>query len=204
MLANTELELESTRGNHPETLGELFLTFNVMALQGFGGLLAVAQRLLCEEKGWITKAHYIELLSIGQIVPGPPVVNVALMIGNRFFGWRGAAVALAGLLAVPMAIVLALTVVYAEFATLPAVAGALRGMGAASAGLIVGTALKLVQQLRRSPLGGPACLALGTATFVLVALVRLPLVWALLALGVAALTYATHRLRRDDAEGSRS
>ena len=41
--------------------------------------------------------------------PGPNVVNLALMFGDRFFGWRGAFAARGGMLVVPLFIVLALT-----------------------------------------------------------------------------------------------
>lgn len=136
-----------------------------------------------------------QTLAIRQVLPGPNVCNVALMVGDRFFGWRGAFAALAGMMAVPLAIVLALTALYAQFAALPAVAGALKGMGAVAAGMIVGTALRLAPALRANALGRPACLAFGAAVFVLVALLRAPLVWVLLVLGALACAVAAWRLR---------
>lgn len=178
----------------PGSPRELFVAFTLLALQGFGGVVVVAQRVLCEDKRWLTRAEFVELLSVGQVVPGPNVCNVALMLGDRFFGWRGAAAALGGLLTVPFAIVLALVTVYASFAASPAIAGALRGMGAVSAGLIAGTALKLAQSLRASPLGVPACLGLGAAAFVLVGVLRIPLGWALLVVGPTACGLAWRRV----------
>jgi len=166
----------------------------LLGLQGFGGVVVVAQRVLCEDRRWLTRGEFVELLSVGQVVPGPNVCNVALMLGDRFFGWRGAAAALAGLLGVPFALVLALAAAYAHWASLPAVAGALRGMGLVSAGLIVGTALKLSAALRGSPLGVPASLVLGSAAFVLVAFLRLPLAWVLLGVGSVAWALAWGRL----------
>jgi chromate transporter len=183
-------DLPATAGveglRRPGSPRELFVAFTLLALQGFGGVIVVAQRVLCEEKRWLKRAEFVEMLSIGQVVPGPNVCNIALMLGDRFFGWRGAAAALAGLLTVPFGIVLALVAVYARWAASPAVAGALSGMGAVSAGLIAGTALKLAQSLRLNPLGVPLCGALGTAAFVLVGVVRLPLGWTLLAVGPLA------------------
>src|SRR5215831_4935158 len=141
----------------PTSLTELFTAFTALALQGFGGVLAVAQRVLCEDRRWLTREDFVEILAVGQVLPGPNVVNVALMIGDRFFGWRGALVALAGMLSVPLVLVLALAALYAESAQNAAVAGALRGMGAVAAGMIVGTALKLMPVLRGNPMGKPAC-----------------------------------------------
>src|ERR1700737_5161948 len=72
----------------PGSPRELFVACTLLALQGFGGVIVVAQRVLCEEKRWLTRAEFVEMLSIGQVVPGPNICNVALMLGDRFFGWR--------------------------------------------------------------------------------------------------------------------
>ena len=70
----------------PASTGDLFITFNRLALQGFGGVLAVAQRELVERKRWLTREQFVEMLSLSQVLPGPNVVNLALMLGDRFFG----------------------------------------------------------------------------------------------------------------------
>jgi chromate transporter len=178
---------------------ELFVVFTLLALQGFGGVLAVAQRVLCEQKRWLTKEQFVEILAFGQVLPGPNVCNVALMVGDRFFGWRGAFAALAGMMAVPLVIVLAITAAYSQYASNPVVAGALKGMGAVAAGLIVGTALKLMSALRANPMGIPACAVLLVSAFVAVAILRWPLVWILLGLGTLACLLAWRRLRADTA-----
>ena len=179
----------------PSSKKELFVAFTLLALQGFGGVLAVAQRVLCEQRRWLTREQFVEILAVAQILPGPNVCNVALMIGDRFYGWRGAFAALAGMMAVPLLIVLVLTALYAQFSMIPAVSGALRGMGAVSAGLIAGTGLKLVGALRANPMQAPVSGAFLVAAFAAVALLRWPLVWVILALGVAACGYAWMRLK---------
>jgi chromate transporter len=179
----------------PASTRELFVTFTLLALQGFGGVLAVAQRVLCDQKRWLSKEQFVEILAFGQVLPGPNVCNVALMVGDRFFGWRGAFAALAGMMAVPLVIVLVVTAVYAQYALHPAVAGALKGMGAVSAGLIAGTAMKLASALRLNPMGTPICAALVVVAFGFVAILRWSLVWVLLALGAVACAYAWNRLR---------
>jgi chromate transporter len=179
----------------PASPADLFVSFTLLSLQGFGGVLAVAQRVLCEDKRWVTKDDFLELLAVGQVLPGPNVCNIALMVGDRFFGWRGAFAALGGMMAVPLVIVMTLAVLYVEFAANPFVASALRGMGAVAAGLIIGTALKLAPALRKNPMGVPICAAFGAATFVLVALLRYPLVWVLLGVGSVACAVAWSRVR---------
>lgn len=178
----------------PASNKDLFVTFTRMALQGFGGVLPIAQRVLCEQKRWLSKEQFVEILALGQVLPGPNVCNVALMVGDRFFGWRGAFSALAGMMAVPLVIVLIITALYAEFASNPMVAGALKGMGAVSAGLIIGSALKLIPTLQRNPMGLPVCALIAIITFGLVALLRWPLVWVLLGLGVVTCCYAAIKI----------
>ena len=178
----------------PASNKDLFVTFTRMALQGFGGVLPIAQRVLCEQKRWLSKEQFVEILALGQVLPGPNVCNVALMVGDRFFGWRGAFSALAGMMTVPLVIVLIITALYAEFASNPMVAGALKGMGAVSAGLIIGSALKLIPTLQRNPMGLPVCALIAIITFGLVALLRWPLVWVLLGLGVVTCCYAAIKI----------
>jgi chromate transporter len=178
----------------PRSLGDLFVSFTLLALQGFGGVLAVVQRELVEKKRWMTREEFVEEWAVAQIMPGPNVVNLSLMIGARYFGLRGALAALAGMLTVPLLVVLALALVYAEFAGNPQVAGALRGMGAVAAGLVTATGLKLIAALGRNPLGLPLCGLLGVLAFIAIAWLKLPLLWVLLGLGGAACALAYRKL----------
>ena len=179
----------------PASVADLFFTFNRLALQGFGGVLAVAQRELVERKRWLSAGQFVETLSVGQVLPGPNIVNVSLMIGDRFFGLRGAFAALAGMLLVPSIVVLALTALYGQFADQPMVSGALRGMGAVAAGLIIATGIRLLNTLKASALGLPLCLAFAALTTLFIAVLRWPLVWVVLGLGSVAVGLAWQRLR---------
>ena len=180
----------------PASLRELYFAFNRLSLQGFGGVLPVAQRELVERLRWLSKDDFVEMLAVSQVLPGPNVVNLSLMFGDRAFGWRGALAALGGMLLVPMLIVLALTALYVRFDANPMVTGALRGMGAVAAGLVISTGLKLLGTLRRNVVGLPVCLGIGALTLLATAWLRLPLAWVLLALGVLAIGVAWARLGR--------
>jgi len=179
----------------PKSLTDLFVSFTLLALQGFGGVLAIVQRELVEKKRWMTREEFIEDWAVAQIMPGPNVVNLSLMVGGRYFGLKGAMVALAGMLTVPLVLVLLLAVVYAQFAGHPGVAGALRGMGAVAAGLIAATGLKLFGALQKNVLGMRLCVGLGVLCFVAIALLRIPLAYVLLTLGVSACVLAYRRLK---------
>jgi len=170
----------------PRDCADLFWSFTWLALQGFGGVLAVVQRELVEKKRWMTNDEFVEDWAVAQIMPGPNVVNLSIMIGERYFGWRGAVAALAGMLTFPLILVLLLAVVYAQFASQPAVAGALRGMGAVAAGLIAGMGLKLSSTLRKHPLGLAVCVGLVALTVIAMAVLRWPLFWTLPSVGLLA------------------
>lgn len=185
----------------PASLGALFWAFTWLALQGFGGVLAVVQRELVEKKQWLTREEFIEDWAVAQILPGPNVVNLSLMIGDRYFGLRGALVALAGMLLFPLLLVLLVAVAFAGVADLPAAQGALRGMGAVAAGLIAATGLKLIDALRLNVMGLPVCWSLAAVTFVAIALWRVPLVWVLLGVGGLACAWAYRQLGRRPTPG---
>ena len=175
--------LDDPKRPRPESLTDLFVSFTVLALQGFGGVLAIVQRELVEKKRWLTRDEFIEEWAVAQVMPGPNVINLGIMLGGRYFGIKGALVALAGLLTAPLFIVLILAIFYAHFSSHPAVAGALRGMGAVAAGLIVATGLKLIGSLKKNAIGLPLCTALGVLCFVAIALLRWPLIYVLAGLG---------------------
>jgi len=178
----------------PASTGELFRAFNRMAMQGFGGVLPVAQRELVERERWMTREQFVETLSVAQVLPGPNIINMGLMIGDRFFGWRGVVAATGGMLLLPLLIVLVLAALYSHLASVPVVAGALRGMGAVAAGLIISTACKLAPTLKQSPLGPWPALGFAGLTLLAVGVLRWPLVWVVLGLGSLSMALAWWRL----------
>jgi chromate transporter len=179
----------------PGSPAELFRVFNALALQGFGGVLPVAQRALVEQHRWLTREQFLELLAVAQVLPGPNVVNLALIFGDRCFGWRGAVAAMGGVLLVPLLLVLLLAWLAQRGQSLPWMTGALRGMGIVAAGLVLATAVKLATGLRRNAMGWPICALWVALTAVGVGLLRWPLVWVVLGLGAGSMAMAWWRLR---------
>nr|WP_314630149.1 chromate transporter [uncultured Janthinobacterium sp.] len=167
----------------PASLADLFFSFTWLALQGFGGVLAVIQREMVERKRWLTQEEFLEDWAVAQIMPGPNVVNLSLMVGGRYFGLKGALTALAGMLAAPLVIVLVLGVLYTRFGDNPQMAGALRGMAAVSAGMIAATGVKLASALGKHPLPLWLTLPITVLGVLMVAVLRWPLLYILLGLG---------------------
>jgi len=169
--------------NAPRNKTDLFVSFTLLALQGFGGVLAVVQRELVEKKRWLTPQEFMDDWAVAQTLPGPNVVNLSLMIGGRHFGLGGALSALAGILLFPTLLALLLAATLAGVADSAWAQGMLRGMGAVSAGLIFATGIKLASALRTNPMGRNACLVLALLPFVGVGVLRWPLMVVLLGAG---------------------
>ena len=182
----------------PHSLTELFWAFTALALQGFGGVVAIAQRELVDKKRWLTPAEFVEDWAVAQVLPGPNVVNLSLMIGDRYFGVRGGMVALAGMLSFPLVIVLILAALFAGVSDSAVVQGALRGMGAVAAGMIAATGLRLFAALRQNVLGALVGYALLAMTFIAIVLLEMPLIWVILGLGGIGALWAYRQLGRLD------
>lgn len=193
--------------HRPASLWALFWAFSALALQGFGGVIAVAQRELCEKRRWLSPADFVQMLSSAQVLPGPNVCNLSLMIGDRFFGWRGALVALGGMVALPLCLMLTLAWLLGSAAgtgsAQSVVRNALGGIAAVAAGQIVGTVLKLSAPLREHELGTAGAVSLVVAAFAMMAWLHWSLVWVLLGLGTVACTVTYVVLRRRTPAGPR-
>jgi len=135
----------------PRNLQELFVGFLAIGARSFGGVMPWAYRVMVEERRWITAADFTETVGLCQFLPGPNIGNTSVVLGKRWFGWRGSIVVFLGLVAVPFAWVLALAAFYSDYATIPLVRSIVIGVGAAGAGLFIGTAVKLGRPLARKP-----------------------------------------------------
>jgi chromate transporter len=174
----------------PSSKTDLFLSFTWLALQGFGGVLAVVQRELVDKKRWMSREQFVEDWAVAQILPGPNVVNLSMMIGGRYFGLPGALSALAGMLLAPLVVALVLVALIGTWAETRDAQAALRGMGAVAAGLITATGIKLIVALDKNALGKAACAGLAAVTFVAIAWLRWPLAGVLLGIGGVACLWA--------------
>lgn len=174
----------------------MFWVFSKLALQGFGGVIAIAQRELVERQRWLTTAEFLELLAVSQVLPGPNVVNLSLILGNRYFGWRGVVASVGGMLLLPMLVVLAAAALYGHWSDWPQVSGALRGMGAVAAGMIIATGLKAIRGLRKNPLGLQVSLCYAALTVVLIGALRFPMAAVVIGLGAVTMSHVAWRLKR--------
>lgn len=182
----------------PTSLWDLFWSFSLLALQGFGGVMAITQRELVERKRWLSREGFLEDWAVAQILPGPNVANLAVILGDRYRGTQGALVSVAGLFVLPFLIVMALAIGFNSLSHWPQVQGALRGMGLVVAVLIMTTALKLMPAFRAHPGGLLFCALAGVATLICTVVLKWPLLWVLSLVGGASCAWTYHRLRALD------
>jgi chromate transporter len=156
----------------------LFVAFFIIGICGFGGVLPWAYRMLVENRKWLSQKEFTELLSIGQTIPGPNIVNLSVMFGTRQQGIKGALSSICGLLLAPFVIILGLGGLHENYGHLALVHDAIKGVAVVASGLIIATALKMLIALPKE--WGIYFISL--LAFVSSAILRVPLVWILMTL----------------------
>lgn len=187
---------QQTQAPPAVTLAALFFGFSKIGISGFGGVLPFARHYLVETSRWMSAEEFNQQLGLCQFLPGPNVVNLAVVVGRRYGGLAGALVAPLGLLAAPVAVVLLLALLYDRFGALPEVQRMLRGVAAAGSGLLFAMAFRMALAVKRKPY----FLSFTVLVFVAIALLRWPLPAVMLA-GIAlsgAVAYGL--LKREDKE----
>ena len=165
---------------------ELFLAFSRISLSSFGGAIFWARRELVERRRWLTDRDFVDVYTLGRLLPGPNVLNLTVIVGHRFAGWTGAAVSVAGFLGWPCLVVIGMGVLYQHYGALPQVQQALAGMSTVAAGLLLATVVKLVLVLPRR--WRPWLF--GLLAFGGVGVMRWPLLWVMAALAPFAVAAA--------------
>ncbi len=162
----------------PPSLAGLFGGFLTVGLLGFGGVLPLARRMIVDQRRWLSAAEFTDLLALCQFLPGANICNVSVALGGRWHGPVGSLAALAGLLAAPFAVVIALGAIYMRWHTEPVVAHAFAGLAAAASGLVLATAIRIAGPIRARP----RAVAIAVVALVSLAVLRLPLLWVLIVL----------------------
>lgn len=168
----TVLDQTDKPGPAPTRAG-LFAAFLKIGLLGFGGVAPYARHVLVAERGFLDDAGFAETLGLASTLPGANIVNVAVILGDRFYGVTGAALALAGLVGAPLVLLIAVALAYSALEHQPDVGAALVGVAAAAAGIVLGTALKILKRLNGGGLiyGLAGAVALAAALRVPMALI---------------------------------
>ena len=125
------------------SIGELFLEFLTIGATSFGGAVPYLRGSLVTKRGWLGDKEFVELLSISQSLPGLNATNMAILVGQKLRGALGAAVALVGICLPGSLLMFAVGIVYRSHGDHAWATGALKGVAAASVGLVLSTVVQL-------------------------------------------------------------
>ncbi len=170
----------------PRNLTELFVGFFSIGARSFGGVMPWAHRVMVEERKWMTPQDFTETIGLCQFLPGPNIGNASIVLGKRWFGLIGSLVAFLGLFGPPFVWMMVLAILYSDIATSPVARSIVIGVGAAGAGLFIGTAIKLARAL----VDKRAALVIIASCFLAIGLARWSLFYVLPVLLVVAIGLA--------------
>jgi chromate transporter len=144
--------------------GEAFRFWLKLGLISFGGpvaQIAIMHRELVELRRWFDERTFLNALNFAVLVPGPEALQLAVWLGWRLHGARGGVVAALCFLLPSVALLLALSFVYALYGQVPLVAALLDGLMAVAIALIV----QALVRIARRALQGPLHVVLAVAAF---------------------------------------
>lgn len=92
-----------------------FLKIGMFTIGGGYAMIPLMEEELVDRRKWLTREEFLDQLALSQSMPGVLAVNMATGVGYRLRGWRGAVSAIAGNIAVPIALILLLAMLFREF-----------------------------------------------------------------------------------------
>src|SRR6266853_4519883 len=153
----------------------------------FGGTaahIAIMHDELVEKKRWISNGLFLHALSHCMILPGPEAQQLAIYIGWKLHGKRGGIVAGTLFVLPSMFILLALSVVYVRFGSLPWIAAMFNGLKPVVIALVIVALQRVARRAVRGPIQGAVAVATFAAMFFFEASL-LTVMLSAIALGIA-------------------
>lgn len=126
----------------PHVYRNLFLTFAKIGAFTFGGgwaMIAIMEREIVDNHGWLTKDEFMDQLAVAQSMPGILAVNIAVAVGDKIAGTKGTVVSALGTILPSFMIILAIAVFLTPdmIKNNPAVSAVFRGIRPAVVALIL-------------------------------------------------------------------
>ena len=88
---------------------QLFVAFFKIGAFTFGGgwaMISIIEKEIVEKKHWVTKEEFLDLLAVAQSIPGILAVNMAVAVGDKIRGRRGAVISALGTIIPSFAMIL--------------------------------------------------------------------------------------------------
>ena len=162
--------------NKPKSCWDLFCSFTLMAMQAFGGSTAIAQQFLVDQKKWLTQSEFLDLLTVSQVLPGPNIMILTIVVGDRHFGWRGALASFLGMITLPATLMLSV---------------------ASASGMVAGAAMKLLYNCKENIITPPVWIFGLVITFITVGMLKISMVYILPIVGIPLSFWAWYRFIKE-------
>jgi chromate transporter len=174
------------------SLSDVFKVFSQLGLTSFGGgLSGWMHRELVERRHWFSEEEFITSLALAQAMPGLNVVNLAVWLGFRLRGTFGAVAGFCGVTFPPLAVIIPVSIAYAQWGHLALVHRTLAGVAAAALALTLNMGLRVATTASRDAVA----VAILAAVFAGVGVLRLPMVPLVLAIAPLSIGWALLRAR---------
>jgi chromate transporter len=164
------------------SLPGLLGSFLKIGALGFGGgmaVIALMERELIRRRRLLPADQFLNGVGLGQIL-GSFAVNASFFVGYRLYGLAGALLSVTAFLLPSLTLVIALSDLYFQYHRIPALQGAVAGLGPVVIALILNAGWSLGRQAVRTPPGAAIAAAALAA-----AVLRVNTVWILLCAGAA-------------------
>ncbi|MDR1562833.1 MAG: chromate transporter [Dysgonamonadaceae bacterium] len=118
---------------------QLFLTFSKIGAFTVGGgyaMLPLVEREVVDNRKWITKTDFVDMLAISQSLPGIYAVNISILTGYRLRGYKGSIIATLGSILPSFLIILLIAAFFRHYNENPYIAKAFRAIRPAMVALI--------------------------------------------------------------------
>lgn len=146
------------------SLALLFLKLGTVAFGGPIAHIALMEEELVGRRQWLTRKHFLDLVSITQLIPGPNSTEMAILIGHVLHGWKGMLTAGISFILPAALITVFLTWIYTTYGQLPMMDTTLSGIKAGVLAIILSALIRLSKTAVKSlSLGAISALSLGAA-----------------------------------------
>jgi chromate transporter len=176
------------------SLKNIFLVFLKIGTFSFGGvysMLTFFERELVEKHKWLTHDEYIESVAIGQMTPGPPIVNTGICIGYKLKKIKGALVTTVGQAFTGTVLAILLAIFYIKTRGNVLLVSIMKGVGAA----VVGLLLSIVYKMARRTIKDYKTALFALSAFFALAVFKLNPIGLILASGILGLIVYGRRTR---------
>ncbi len=168
------------------SLRDIFCVFFKIGTFAFGGaysMLSFFERELVEKKKWITHEEYLESVAIGQMTPGPPIVNTGICVGYKLRKVKGALATTVGQAFTGTVLAVVLAVFYVRAGDSALLRSVMKGVGAS----VVGLLLSVIYRMSLKILIDPGTRLFALAAFIALAVFKLNPIGLIIAAGIAGL-----------------